>query len=168
MPRAVRPHAGHAVGQGRIHDRSPRTGTAEMGGTVTIDFVKMNGAGNDFVMIDNLAGGVRLTAEQIARLCDRRRGVGADGLIVLDHADGFDFYMRYHNADGHPAEMCGNGARCSAHFAAALGRGRREASCVRVHFQTGSGPIEARVEGDRASMAMMDARALRTAAFASC
>ncbi len=127
-----------------------------------IDFLKMNGAGNDFVMIDNLHGDVRLSAPQIAHLCDRRRGVGADGQIMLDAARGFDFYMNYHNADGWAAEMCGNGARCSAHFAAALGRGKSEGAQALIHFQTGSGPIEARVNGERVSIAMMDARGLRT------
>jgi diaminopimelate epimerase len=130
---------------------------------VRIDFVKMNGAANDFVMIDNLAGECRLSPDQISRLCDRRRGVGADGLIMLDGARGFDFYMRYHNADGYPAEMCGNGARCSAHFAASLGLGRRDGPRVRIQFQTGSGPIEASVELNRVSMTMMDARSLQLA-----
>src|SRR5215470_1495800 len=81
-------------------------------------FTKMNGAGNDFVMIDNRAGDVRLQAEQIVRICDRHRGVGADGILLLEKgSNGADFRMRYYNRDGGEAEMCGNGARCFARFA---------------------------------------------------
>lgn len=126
-----------------------------------IDFVKMNGASNDFVMIDNMRGVIRLSAEQIARVCDRRRGVGADGLIMIEPAEGFDFFMRYYNADGSPAEMCGNGARCSARFAAETGLGQRDGAATHLRFRTGSGPIDARIEGGRGSMAMMDAREMQ-------
>ena len=81
-------------------------------------FTKMNGAGNDFVMIDNRGGEVRLRPEQIARICDRHRGVGADGILLLEPgSNGADFRMRYYNRDGGEAEMCGNGARCFARFA---------------------------------------------------
>ncbi len=128
-----------------------------------IDFVKMNGASNDFVMIDNMRGTIALEKAQIAHLCDRRRGVGGDGLIMIEPADGFDFVMRYYNADGGPAEMCGNGARCSAHFAASRGLGVADGVGRRLRFQTGSGPIDARIEGDRGAMAMMDARGMQIA-----
>jgi diaminopimelate epimerase len=130
---------------------------------VRIDFVKMNGASNDFVMIDNMRGTIVLEAGQIAHLCDRRRGIGGDGLIMIESVDGFDFIMRYYNADGGPAEMCGNGARCSAHFAASRGLGVVDGDGRRLRFQTGSGPIDAHIEDDRGSMAMMDARAMRLA-----
>ena len=81
-------------------------------------FTKMNGAGNDFVLIDNRLGDLRLAAEQISKICDRHRGVGADGVLVLERAaNGADFRMRYYNADGGEAEMCGNGARCFARYA---------------------------------------------------
>src|SRR5438046_6076029 len=81
-------------------------------------FTKMNGAGNDFVLIDNRAGEVHLDRGQIARLCDRHRGIGADGILLLEEgANGADFRMRYFNSDGGEAEMCGNGARCFARFA---------------------------------------------------
>ena len=80
-------------------------------------FAKMNGAGNDFVMIDNRAGNVQLSAEQIAKICDRHRGVGADGVLLVERAtNSADFRMRYYNSDGGEAEMCGNGARCFARF----------------------------------------------------
>src|SRR5437016_13537393 len=80
-------------------------------------FAKMNGAGNDFVMIDNRAGKVQLSAEQIAKICDRHRGVGADGVLLVERAtNSADFRMRYYNSDGGEAEMCGNGASCFARF----------------------------------------------------
>jgi diaminopimelate epimerase len=128
---------------------------------MTLEFSKMNGAGNDFVMVDNRGGTITLSGAQVARLCDRRRGIGADGLILIEPAPGHDFFMRYYNSDGSPEVMCGNGARCSAWFAASLGLGRREGDAVELRFLTGSGPIEARVQGGRGSMAMMDARAMR-------
>src|SRR5438067_13618190 len=75
-------------------------------------FTKMNGAGNDFVMIDNRAGEVHLSAQQIAKICDRHRGVGADGVLLVESAtNSADLRMRYYNSDGGEAEMCGNGAR---------------------------------------------------------
>ena len=77
----------------------------------------MNGAGNDFVLIDNRDGGVSLSREQIAKLCHRQRGVGADGLILLRNAEGEgDWAWDFYNADGSDAEMCGNGARCFASY----------------------------------------------------
>src|SRR5262249_24690130 len=85
---------------------------------IMVRFTKMNGAGNDFVLIDNRAGNVHLNRDQISRLCDRHRGIGADGILLLEKsANRADFRMRYFNADGGEAEMCGNGARCFARFA---------------------------------------------------
>lgn len=126
-----------------------------------IEFWKVNGAANDFVVIDNRDGTVVLTGAQVERLCDRRRGIGADGLILIEKRAGFDFHMGFYNSDGSPAEMCGNGARCSAHVAVALGEGQRRDDSVQVRFLTGSGPIDARVRGNRVTMSMMDARAMR-------
>ena len=77
----------------------------------------MNGAGNDFVLIDNRDGQVALSREQIARVCHRQRGVGADGLMLLKNAEGEgDWAWDFFNADGSDAEMCGNGARCFASY----------------------------------------------------
>ena len=82
-----------------------------------LHFYKMNGAGNDFVMLDNRDLSLALTTAQIEKLCDRHRGIGADGLLCVEPAtDGGDFKMRYYNADGGEAEMCGNGARCYGRF----------------------------------------------------
>ena len=88
-----------------------------------LTFTKMNGAGNDFVMFDNRSGELALDAAAIARLCDRHRGVGADGVLLIEHSDDPDaaYRMRYYNADGGEAEMCGNGARCFARFVDAVG-----------------------------------------------
>jgi diaminopimelate epimerase len=88
---------------------------------LVVTFTKMNGAGNDFIVLDNRF--LHFTEEELAgfarRFCPRRTGVGADGVLALDapDADGHDFRMRYHNADGSPAGLCGNGARCLARFA---------------------------------------------------
>ncbi len=117
-----------------------------------ISFLKMNGAGNDFVLLDNRSGTVRLDAATIARVCDRHRGVGADGVLLLEPAEGgADHRMRYYNADGGEAEMCGNGARCFARFA------RKTAGANGpISFETPAGLIRAEfVEGERVRIAMV-------------
>ncbi|MGA3171229.1 MAG: diaminopimelate epimerase [Chthoniobacteraceae bacterium] len=110
----------------------------------------MNGAGNDFVLLDNLDGRLEIAAGQIAHLCDRHRGVGADGVLILERpANGADFRMRYYNADGGEAEMCGNGARCFARFASRVTGGRDA-----VSFETPAGVIRAQCEGNNVRLAM--------------
>jgi diaminopimelate epimerase len=79
-------------------------------------FSKYHGTGNDFVMIEDLGDRIHLEPTSIALLCDRRRGVGADGLIRIAPAHDADFFMDYYNAEGVPAEMCGNGIRCLAKY----------------------------------------------------
>jgi diaminopimelate epimerase len=87
-----------------------------------VHFSIYHGTGNDFVMIDGrrLEGPVFGTT-LIQKLCERRFGIGADGLIILEESSTFDFTMRYFNADGHEGTMCGNGGRCIAAFASRLG-----------------------------------------------
>lgn len=109
-----------------------------------IPFSKYDGAGNDFVVIDNRSGKVCLTEGQIARVCHRRRGVGADGLILLGcGSGGYDFTMRHFNSDGRPADMCGNGGRCIAAFAHSLGLSRPTAEGPALRFLADDGPHEA-------------------------
>lgn len=84
-------------------------------------FYKYQGAGNDFLIADNRDGGLHLTVEQIEALCDRRYGVGADGLMLLEKSPVYDFRMVYYNSDGSGGMMCGNGGRCMVAFAADMG-----------------------------------------------
>ncbi|MCG8412016.1 MAG: diaminopimelate epimerase [Bacteroidales bacterium] len=79
---------------------------------MTISFYKYQGAGNDFVIIDNTANTISLNTKQIELLCNRRFGIGADGLMLLEKHSTMDFNMRYFNSDGNEGTMCGNGGRC--------------------------------------------------------
>jgi len=105
----------------------------------SLPFVKMSGAGNDFVVIDNRTLNHSLSKEQIAHLCDRHFGIGADGLLAVEPSDQptADYRMRYYNADGGEAEMCGNGARCFARYIHPF----RRADTERVRFTTPAGLI---------------------------
>ena len=98
-----------------------------------LPFYKYQGTGNDFVIIDNRELG--LSGEDTAlirRLCDRRFGIGGDGLIFLQERDGFDFEMVYFNSDGRESTMCGNGGRCIVKFAHDLGMGTEEFSFLAI------------------------------------
>ena len=125
-----------------------------------LHFFKMNGAGNDFIVVDNrdLSLSAALDADTIAALCDRNRGIGADGLLAVEPArKGADFRFRYYNADGHEAEMCGNGARCFGRFTVHLG----ETLCERVTFETMVGTLAADLIGDNVRIAMSEPTALK-------
>jgi len=120
-------------------------------------FTKMNGAGNDFILIDNRRGDIHLKGSQIAHLCDRHRGVGADGILLLeDPSDHADFRMRYFNADGGEAEMCGNGARCFARFANKVSGAKGK-----ISFETPAGVISAELTGDLVTLQMTEPTDLR-------
>ena len=93
-----------------------------------IPFSKYHGAGNDFILIDNRKGELSITANQVAGLCNRHFGIGADGLIFLEDSETVDFRMRYFNADGNEATLCGNGGRCIVSFAHRLGIVKKNAN----------------------------------------
>ena len=86
-----------------------------------INFVKYHGAGNDFILIDNRESIIELSKKQIAFLCQRHFGIGADGLMLLEKHGKHDFNMRYFNPDGSDGMMCGNGGRCIVRYAYDLG-----------------------------------------------
>lgn len=108
-------------------------------------FWKMSGSGNDFVFFDNRDGSHNdlANAAAIGAICDRRRGVGADGIVLIDAHERLAFGMRYYNRDGSLAEMCGNAALCSARLARELGI----VSDGDFAFETTSGPVTARFVG---------------------
>ena len=117
-----------------------------------LSFTKMNGAGNDFIMLDNRDEKVALDPSSIALLCDRHRGVGADGVLAVEPpVQGADFRMRYYNADGGEAEMCGNGARCFARFVRRL-----DADKSVISFETLAGIIRASFPDNEVCVAVSD------------
>lgn len=123
-----------------------------------LHFYKMNGAGNDFIVVDNRDLSLQLDRDTIAALCDRHRGIGADGLLAVEPAEqGADYKFRYYNADGGEAEMCGNGARCFGRFTAHLG----DAVAERVTFETIAGTLAADMVGDHVRIAMSTPKDLR-------
>ena len=86
-----------------------------------IKFQKFQGAGNDFIIIDNRNQVYEFTREIVEYFCDRKFGIGADGLMLLETCPGYDFKMRYFNSDGREASLCGNGSRCIVAYAHRLG-----------------------------------------------
>lgn len=124
-----------------------------------IAFTKMHGAGNDFVMIQNLDGKIELSSEQVAQLCDRRFGIGADGLILLNPADddSVQATMVYYNADGGRVDMCGNGARCFTSFALQNGLG----DGANVSFKTDAGPMKANAKNGQFTIRLTPMHDLR-------
>ncbi len=86
-----------------------------------LSFCKYHGAGNDFILMDGINQQVYLDREEIAAMCSRRFGIGADGFILLESSEVANFRMRYFNSDGKEGSLCGNGARCASYFAYKLG-----------------------------------------------
>jgi diaminopimelate epimerase len=121
---------------------------------MNMHFYKYQGAGNDFILIDNRNSAINYHDPQlIAHLCDRRFGIGGDGIIFLQDRDDYDFEMIYYNADGQPSSMCGNGGRCIVAFARFLGIIDSETNFLAV-----DGPHYAKISasGDWVSLQMID------------
>jgi diaminopimelate epimerase len=120
-----------------------------------MEFYKYQGTGNDFVIFDNRKDLFPKDVKLINKICDRRFGIGADGLMLLEEADGFDFRMIYYNADGKPGSMCGNGGRCLVSFARKLGLFKN-----RTRFQANGELYTARVKDEQVSLDMLDVEQL--------
>lgn len=125
-----------------------------------LQFTKMSGAGNDFIVIDNRDGKVpeRGREDLFRAWCRRRLDIGADGVLLVEPPQGAeaDFRMRYHNADGGEAESCGNGARCIARFAHLIGAAPKTMS-----FETEAGLYRATLVGEDVILTMSDPHSLR-------
>lgn len=130
-----------------------------MNAAMEIRFYKYHGTGNDFVMIDNRDDAFpKNDTRLVAHLCDRRFGIGGDGLILLENDKNSDFRMVYYNSDGNPSSMCGNGGRCIVAFAKRLGIIDTETSFIAT-----DGPHFANVNHDGTiSLQMKDVDSITT------
>ncbi len=116
-----------------------------------IPFMKLSGAGNDFVIIDNRQNIIPEENNFVTRVCARRVSVGADGVLLVEESDVADFLMRYFNADGSEAETCGNGARCISKFAYVNG-----IVPEKMRFETKAGIYEAEIISENVKVRMGD------------
>ena len=125
-----------------------------------IPFMKLSGAGNDFVIINNLSQVVDSTDSEfmnfVTKVCQRRMSVGADGVLLVEPNEDVDFRMRYFNADGGEVETCGNGARCISKFAYLNGIVSKQ-----MRFLTNVGIYEAEIVGDNVKVGMSDPTDIR-------
>ena len=124
----------------------------------TVEFWKMNGSGNDFILIDNRDGQIAEAdmGHLVERVCRRRESVGADGVIFITRSDHHDFAWRFFNSDGGEVEMCGNGGRCVARFALLKG-----IAGPKMTFETLAGPISAEVKDRIVKILMPEPRDLK-------
>jgi diaminopimelate epimerase len=128
--------------------------------TLPLHFFKYQGAGNDFILLDSRQENHHLLSEEvIKKLCDRRFGIGADGLMLLKAHPDYDFEMLYYNADGRPGSMCGNGGRCIVAFAKYLGIITQQTEFLAV-----DGPHFARIsaDGTQVDLQMIDVDHIET------
>lgn len=126
-----------------------------------LHFFKYQGAGNDFILLDDRAAAFDVNDQRLVeRLCDRRFGIGADGLMLLRNAPGYDFEMVYFNSDGRTSSMCGNGGRCISRFAADIGATQKQD----VKFLAIDGAHEAKLAGGIVKLKMNDVTAIETGA----
>jgi diaminopimelate epimerase len=122
-----------------------------------IPFMKLSGAGNDFVIIDNREGIVpHENTDFVEKVCQRRMSIGADGVLFVENVDGADFRMRYFNADGGEVETCGNGARCISKFAYLNG-----IVSDRMRFETRAGIYASEIVGENVKVQMSDPTDIR-------
>ncbi len=125
-------------------------------------FYKMSGSGNDFVVFDARDGDVRALAEPalVRRLCDRRQGIGADGVVIMQPSTRADVLMKYFNSDGSVGAMCGNAALCVTRLAADLGL----ANPTGMTLETDDGVLQSRVVADRPEIDLAPVREVRETA----
>ena len=107
-----------------------------------ISFTKLSGAGNDFILFDNkINPEFGLSSDKIREICDRRNGIGADGVIIISDLPGYSFDMKYFNADGSSGSLCGNGARCAIKYGEISGRVNAELTQFKANGKDYSGQI---------------------------
>lgn len=123
-----------------------------------VEFFKMSGSGNDFIVIDNRERTLNVGDPEyfVRTVCSRKGSVGADGMIIIEGSEKVDFRWRFFNADGSEAEMCGNGGRCAARFAVIQGIAGNDLS-----FETRAGIIDAHVADDVVRLRLTEPRHLR-------
>jgi len=120
-----------------------------------LNFHKYQGTGNDFIIIDNRASIFKHDTKIIEKLCDRKFGIGADGLMLLQNKKNYDFEMVYFNADGNESSMCGNGGRCIVAFAAKLGIVKKKYKFIAM-----DGEHEATISKNIISLKMLDVKGI--------
>ncbi len=127
---------------------------------MTIHFYKYQGTGNDFIMVDNRKKVIDLnniSQESIENICDRHMGIGADGFILLNEKEGYDFEMGYYNSDGNLSTMCGNGGRCLVAFAKHL-----DIITDSAHFLAIDGEHHATIHNNIVSLEMKDVENIKS------
>lgn len=117
-----------------------------------LEFTKYSASGNDFIIIDNRQESWNYKASSMwEKLCARKIGIGADGILFLENHDSYDFACKYLNSDGQPADMCGNGARAICHY---FTKNIRDAFAENLKFNVWKNTYHARVEGDKVSLVL--------------